>query len=72
MRQVVEATIEETAAGRVPVIAGVGFAGGLAKRLAKQAADSGADGVLAFRRTTQTPIWMGWLITTPKSLTRVA
>ena len=30
------------------MIAGVGFAGGLAKRLARQAADSGADGVLAF------------------------
>ena len=47
VRQVVEATIEE-AAGRMPVIAGVGFAGGLAKRLASQAADCGADGVLAF------------------------
>ena len=47
VRQVVEATIEE-AAGRAPVIAGVGFAGGLAKRLAGQAADCGADGVLAF------------------------
>ena len=47
VRQVVEATIEE-AAGRMPVIAGVGFAGGLAKRLAAQAADCGADGVLAF------------------------
>ena len=31
VQQVVESTIEETA-GRVPVIAGVGFAGGLAKR----------------------------------------
>ncbi len=47
VRLVVEATIEEVA-GRAPVIAGVGFAGGLANRLAKQAADSGADGVLAF------------------------
>ena len=47
VQQVVESAIEETA-GRVPVIAGVGFAGGLAKHLAKQAADSGADGVLAF------------------------
>jgi 5-dehydro-4-deoxyglucarate dehydratase len=47
VRQVVEATIEE-AAGRAPVIAGVGFAGGLAKRLAQQAADCGAAGVLAF------------------------
>ena len=46
-RQVVEVTIEE-AAGRAPVIVGVGFAGGLAKRLARQAADCGADGVLAF------------------------
>ena len=45
--QVVEATVEETA-GRAPVIAGVGFAGGLAKRLARQVADCGADGVLAF------------------------
>ena len=47
VRQVVESTIEEVA-GRMPVIAGVGFAGGLAKRLASQAADCGADGVLAF------------------------
>ena len=47
VRQVVEATIQEVA-GRVPVIAGVGFAGGLAKLLARQAADCGADGVLAF------------------------
>ena len=47
IRQVVEATVEATA-GRVPVIAGVGFAGGLAKLLAKQAVDCGADGVLAF------------------------
>ncbi|MED5454221.1 MAG: dihydrodipicolinate synthase family protein, partial [Verrucomicrobiota bacterium] len=47
VRQVVEATIQEVA-GRVPVIAGVGFAGGLAKVLARQAADCGADGVLAF------------------------
>lgn len=47
VRQVVEATIEE-AAGRAPVIAGVGFAGGLAKCLAQQAADCGAAGVLAF------------------------
>ncbi|HJO09886.1 MAG TPA: dihydrodipicolinate synthase family protein [Verrucomicrobiota bacterium] len=47
VRQVVEATINE-AGGRAPVIAGVGFAGGLTKCLAKQAADSGADGVLAF------------------------
>ena len=47
VRQVVETTIEE-ADGRVPVIAGVGFAGGLASHLAGQAADCGADGVLAF------------------------
>lgn len=47
VRQVVEVTIEEVA-GRMPVIAGVGFAGGLAERLASQAADCGADGVLAF------------------------
>ena len=47
VRDVVEATLEE-AAGRLPVIAGVGFAGGLAKRLASQAADCGVAGVLAF------------------------
>ncbi|MEE2946901.1 MAG: dihydrodipicolinate synthase family protein [Verrucomicrobiota bacterium] len=47
VRQVVEATLE-VVAGRVPVIAGVGFAGGLSKSLAKQAGDCGADGVLAF------------------------
>jgi len=47
VREVVEATLEE-AAGRLPVIAGVGFAGGLAKRLASQAADCGVAGVLAF------------------------
>jgi 5-dehydro-4-deoxyglucarate dehydratase len=47
VRQVVEATLEE-AAGRMPVIAGVGFAGGLAKRLARQAAGCGVNGVLAF------------------------
>ena len=47
VREVVEATLEE-AAGRLPVIAGIGFAGGLAKRLASQAADCGVAGVLAF------------------------
>ena len=47
VRQIVEATLE-VVAGRVPVIAGVGFAGGLASRLAKQAADCEAAGVLAF------------------------
>ncbi len=47
IRQIVDATIEEVA-GRVPVIAGVGFAGALANSLAKQASDCGADGVLAF------------------------
>ena len=47
VRSVVEVTIEEVG-GSVPVIAGVGFAGGLTKLLASQAADCGADGVLAF------------------------
>ena len=47
VRRVVEVTIEEVG-GSVPVIAGVGFAGGLTKLLASQAADCGADGVLAF------------------------
>ena len=47
VRRVVEVTIEEVG-GRAPVIAGVGFAGGLTKLLASQAADCGADGVLAF------------------------
>ena len=64
----VEATIEE-AAGRAPVIAGVGPAGGLAKRLARQAADSPA--VLAFPLLPNAEM-DGWLITTLKSLTRVA
>ena len=47
VRRIVEVTIDEVR-GRVPVIAGVGFAGGLTKLLASQAAECGADGVLAF------------------------
>ena len=45
--QVVGATVEECG-GRVPVIAGAGFGPDLAVRLARQAADSGAGGILAF------------------------
>src|SRR5262245_32017677 len=45
--QVVRATVEE-AAGAVPVIAGVGFNAPIACTLARQAAASGASGVLAF------------------------
>lgn len=44
---IVRATIEETS-GRVPVIAGVGFNVPLAVELARQAAQAGADGILAF------------------------
>ena len=47
IRKVVEVTIDEVK-GKIPVIAGVGFAGGLATKLASQAADCGADAVLAF------------------------
>ena len=45
--RVIELCIRE-AKGKIPVIAGVGFAGGLATKLASQAADCGADAVLAF------------------------
>jgi 5-dehydro-4-deoxyglucarate dehydratase len=44
---VVRATVEE-AGGAVPVIAGVGFNGAIAAGLARQAADAGASGILAF------------------------
>jgi 5-dehydro-4-deoxyglucarate dehydratase len=44
---VVRATIEETA-GRVPVIAGVGFNPPIAAELAKQSAAAGASGILGF------------------------
>ncbi len=57
VRRVVEVTIEEVG-GSVPVIAGVGFAGGLTKLLASQAADCGADGVLAFLLIIQMQTWM--------------
>lgn len=45
--QVVSATVE-AAAGRVPIIAGVGFNQHLAVELARAATDAGADGILAF------------------------
>jgi 5-dehydro-4-deoxyglucarate dehydratase len=45
--QVIRATIEEVA-GRVPVIAGVGFNTAIAVRLARNAASAGASGLLAF------------------------
>jgi 5-dehydro-4-deoxyglucarate dehydratase len=41
-------TTVETVAGRVPVIAGVGFGQQLAIELAQAAAESGVDGILAF------------------------
>ncbi len=44
---VVRAAVEE-AAGKVPIIAGAGFNGGIGAGLAKQAADAGASGILAF------------------------
>jgi len=44
---VVRAAVEE-AGGSVPVIAGVGFNGPIAAGLARQAADAGASGILAF------------------------
>jgi len=46
-KQIVEATVE-VAGGKVPVIAGVGFGGGLSVSLAKQAEEAGADGILCF------------------------
>jgi 5-dehydro-4-deoxyglucarate dehydratase len=45
--QIIKTTIEEVA-GRVPVIAGVGFGAQLAVELARAAAGAGADGILAF------------------------
>ena len=45
--QVIKATVE-VVAGRVPVIAGVGFGQQLAVAMAKTAAAAGADGILAF------------------------
>jgi 5-dehydro-4-deoxyglucarate dehydratase len=44
---VVRAAVEE-AAGKVPIIAGAGFNGAIGAALAKQAADAGASGILAF------------------------
>jgi 5-dehydro-4-deoxyglucarate dehydratase len=44
---IVRAAVEE-ARGRLPVIAGAGFNTPIATRLARQAADSGAAGILAF------------------------
>jgi 5-dehydro-4-deoxyglucarate dehydratase len=46
-RALVGAAVDE-AAGRVPVIAGAGYSTALGSRLATQAADAGADGILAF------------------------
>jgi 5-dehydro-4-deoxyglucarate dehydratase len=46
-RRVVAATVE-VAAGRVPVVAGVGFNGRIGATLAVRAAEAGADGILAF------------------------
>jgi 5-dehydro-4-deoxyglucarate dehydratase len=46
-QQVVRATVA-AAAGRVPVIAGVGFGSQLAVELARASNDAGADGILAF------------------------
>lgn len=46
-RLVVESTVQE-ARGRAPIIAGVGFSGGLAVEVARQSTDCGAAGVLAF------------------------
>lgn len=44
---VVRATVEEVK-GKIPVIAGVGFGGGLSVDLAKRAEAAGADGILMF------------------------
>jgi len=46
-KEIIQATVEETA-GKVPVIAGTGFGGGLSVQLAKQAEEAGADGLLIF------------------------
>jgi 5-dehydro-4-deoxyglucarate dehydratase len=45
--QVVKATVEEIG-GRVPVIAGAGLNWPIAREMARQAADAGADAILAF------------------------
>ncbi len=45
--QVVKATVEEIG-GRVPVIAGAGLNAPIARQMAQQAADAGADAILAF------------------------
>ncbi len=45
--KVVEATVAESN-GKMPVIAGVGFGGGLSVELAKSAEKAGADGILMF------------------------
>lgn len=44
--EVVKATVEEIA-GRIPVIAGVGFNGAMAREMAQAAARAGADAILA-------------------------
>lgn len=44
---VTKATIEESQ-GKIPVLAGVGFGGGLSVELTKMATEAGADGILMF------------------------
>jgi 5-dehydro-4-deoxyglucarate dehydratase len=44
--EVVKATVEEVK-GKIPVIAGVGFSGALARQLAQESARAGADAILA-------------------------
>ncbi len=46
-KQIVEATVQAVD-GAVPVIAGVGFGGGLSVHLAKQSQEAGASGILCF------------------------
>ncbi len=47
MIEVIKATVAE-AGGKMPVIAGVGFGGGLSVEMAKEAEKAGADGILMF------------------------
>ncbi len=46
-KAVVETTLEEVN-GKMPVIAGAGYGGAIGQQLAKQSAELGADGILAF------------------------
>ena len=66
VRQVGEATIEE-AAGRAPVIAGGGFAGGLARQ-----PTAALPACWLSHRITQTRRWTGSLTTTQASPRRAA